>query len=1433
MDTRSVNAAPILFADGNRATRRTLQQHLRQAGHSVTIVRDTTELRGAFEREKPALLLIESNLPGLPDSFALCTALKTAQPDVPLIMIVGADDYAVSRALTAGADDCLTRPVQPSLLLRRIDSLLSARPDFRAAEDSRRNREKYYYLFDAANDAIFIIDLLTGRFLDANRQAVRWLGHTVDELRSLRLEDIKVPQAKDHLSDEAVARELTTKGHFIFEQVYRNKQGQHLPVEVSTRVIDYDGRRAFLSFVRDIRARKMAEDAELQQRRLAEALRDTAAVINSTLKLSEVADRILEQVARVLPCDTASIMLVEDGHARVIAQRGYGDVPLESNQPAGGWPVDSTATFQWMTTHRKPIAIPNVGEYPGWVRRSPSEPLGAYVAAPILAEDRVIGFLNLDDREIGHFSAEILPNLMAFAHQAGIAIRNAQLYEAVQKHAGELEVRVARRTEDLVQANLVLKDEIVERQRVEAELAEERHLLRTLIDNLPDRIYVKDIEGRFAALNQSMMRSLAGRLAAESMIGATDHDWLPPDRAAFNQREEQEIMRAGQPVINREAMITRSDGAEHWELVTKVPLRDNTGHMIGLVGIHRDVTEIKRAEERVAHIIRGARCLLWFAIADDLTDRTHWQMYTPNEDAAQRFLPIDQPPGQSYVEAWWQAVIPDDRDYLRGYEVDMLREGVLSYQVEYRVRRADGTTRWLHEDVQVRLIASGRWNIVSVCTDITERKAAVEALRQANELLEQRVSERTAELSRINAALKESETRFRLLVEHAPEAIVVFDMATERFVNVNENAVRLYGLHRRDLLRHGFTDFAPRQQPDGLESVALLRRQINRAINGDTPVFEWLHRDAHGREVPCEVRLLLLPTSGSVLIRGSLTDITERKRAEDSEREARQFAEALRDTAAGLGETLEMTEVLDRILTFAVQVAAPHDAASVVLIEREIYVRAARTRVYLDDGPQTFPAYDRYFLETLPDLARMMQTGQPLLVTDASEPLDWIAAPVASPLRSYLGAPIFAEGRAIGFLLMRAGSPGRFSRRDAERLQAFANQAGMALQNARLYDAIRNNALTLRQRVAEATAQLEQERAQLRAILDAMTEGVVYYDDADRLRYINQSLARLTGYTEEEWLASDGQYMGLELDAHGRDHLRRAIFDGLRRFGMWRGEVRMRRKGSSETFEASLVTTSLTGVDGASAGAVTVIRDISQEKRLEAQKARFIATASHELRTPLANIKTRLYLMRRQPDKADSHLEVVEYVTDRMRELVEDLLDVSRFEHGIISLVHRPVVLQDLAEYVAQIQRSEADEKSIDMRVIGPGEPVVISGDASRLTQVITNLITNAINYTPVGGRVEVRVEAISEKAAALHVEDTGIGIPAEMLPHIFKPFFRASDFHGGTGLGLSIAREIVELHHGRIEVVSTEGKGTCFSVYLDRIPAAAPVYQPPFVSGE
>jgi signal transduction histidine kinase len=256
-------------------------------------------------------------------------------------------------------------------------------------------------------------------------------------------------------------------------------------------------------------------------------------------------------------------------------------------------------------------------------------------------------------------------------------------------------------------------------------------------------------------------------------------------------------------------------------------------------------------------------------------------------------------------------------------------------------------------------------------------------------------------------------------------------------------------------------------------------------------------------------------------------------------------------------------------------------------------------------------------------------------------------------------------------------------------------------------------------------------------------------------------------------------------------------------------------------------------VDGASAGAVTVIRDISQEKRLEAQKARFIATASHELRTPLANIKTRLYLMRRQPDKADSHLEVVEYVTDRMRELVEDLLDVSRFEHGIISLVHRPVVLQDLAEYVVQIQRSEADEKSIDVRVIGPGEPVVVSGDASRLTQVITNLITNAINYTPVGGRVEVRVEAISEKAAALHVEDTGIGIPAEMLPHIFKPFFRASDFHGGTGLGLSIAREIVELHQGRIEVVSTEGKGTCFSVYLDRIPAAAPVYQPPFVSGE
>ena len=136
------------------------------------------------------------------------------------------------------------------------------------------------------------------------------------------------------------------------------------------------------------------------------------------------------------------------------------------------------------------------------------------------------------------------------------------------------------------------------------------------------------------------------------------------------------------------------------------------------------------------------------------------------------------------------------------------------------------------------------------------------------------------ERRRAGEALAESEARYRTQVEHAPEAIVVFDVDTGRFVEANENALRLYGLSREELFRIGPADLSPPTQPDGRRSAEAATANIQDALDGGTPVFEWMHVDAAGRDIPCEVRLVRLPSATRRLVRGSVADISERKHSE-------------------------------------------------------------------------------------------------------------------------------------------------------------------------------------------------------------------------------------------------------------------------------------------------------------------------------------------------------------------------------------------------------------------------------------------------------------------------------------------------------------------------------------------------------------------------
>ena len=231
-------------------------------------------------------------------------------------------------------------------------------------------------------------------------------------------------------------------------------------------------------------------------------------------------------------------------------------------------------------------------------------------------------------------------------------------------------------------------------------------------------------------------------------------------------------------------------------------------------------------------------------------------------------------------------------------------------------------------------------------------------------------------------------------------------------------------------------------------------------------------------------------------------------------------------------------------------------------------------------------------------------------------------------------------------------------------------------------------------------------------------------------------------------------------------------------------------------------------------------------RQLDEMKEEFFATLSHELRSPLTSVREASHLLADEvagplTPKQARLVEIIQRSSDRLLRIVNQILDISRLRAGLLPLQHKPVDLERLVTRAAEELRPQAEEAKVTLERERVGQRFTISGDEDRLVQVVVNLLANAIRFTPAGGRVVARVvDAGSE--CEVQVEDTGLGIPASELPHIFDSYRQAHLGKGGTGLGLSIVRGLVQAHGGRVTVESQEGKGSRFSVLLPREVKAA-----------
>ncbi len=346
----------------------------------------------------------------------------------------------------------------------------------------------------------------------------------------------------------------------------------------------------------------------------------------------------------------------------------------------------------------------------------------------------------------------------------------------------------------------------------------------------------------------------------------------------------------------------------------------------------------------------------------------------------------------------------------------------------------------------------------------------------------------------------------------------------------------------------------------------------------------------------------------------------------------------------------------------------------------------------------------------------------------------------------------------------------------------------------------------------EQMTTIQENEKKLTSVLDNMSSGIILVDKNGIILLANPALEYLIGDISE-----------LIVGKHHQDIGQKTMVSELIDRSLQSGESFHKEIGIYEPTKRYINSNIIPIIDdnGAIIGVLAMLHDITQIKLLENMRTEFVASVSHELRTPITAIKgfaeTLLDGAITEEETRNSFYTIIYQESERLHRLINDLLDLSKIELNKDVLKYTVADVKGLIETTIETMLPQADKRKVILEK--DLTPIIAKVDEDRLKQVVINLVTNAIAYTPEKGRISVRLTTYKKNQFKLEVEDTGIGIPEKSLPRIFERFYRVDKARaresGGTGLGLAIVKHIVESHRGKIQVKSKVNQGTTFTIIL------------------